>query len=259
MRKPLGLLCFRRGCMINGKRKMKRAVLFDLIGTLLVAKTTRPLSSLYEILVKYGLKSSCEEFTTKWEADKSLPSQNNHTPFEERIARVADKLRWKIDWKHIEVIANDICDEAATVLSVDAEAPNLIKRLKGKVKLGIVTNYDHPPAIYKILSNTQLNNNFLVVKISGEIGIWKPDPKILYAAIEEMSLSASDCIFVGDSSDDVEAAISAEIDPILISRNNDLLDPFRNLEKDLESKYSNLIKTQGLQIIRELSEVEKFI
>jgi putative hydrolase of the HAD superfamily len=238
---------------------MKRAVLFDLIGTLLVAKTTRPLSSLYEILAKYGLTSSCEEFTTKWEADKSLPSQNNHTPFEERIARVADKLRWKIDWKQIEVIANDICDEAATVLSVDVEAPNLIKRLKGKVKLGIVTNYDHPPAIYKLLSNTKLIDDFSVVKISGEIGIWKPDPRIIYAAIEEMSLKASDCIFVGDSSDDVEAAISAEIDPILISRNSDPLDPFRNLEKDLESKYSNLIKMHGLQIIRELREVEKFI
>jgi HAD superfamily hydrolase (TIGR01549 family) len=238
---------------------MKRAVLFDLIGTLFVSKTTRSLSSLYEVLVKYGLKSSCEEFTTKWDADRSLPSQNNHTPFKERIARVAEKFKWKIDWKHIEVIANDICDEAATVLSVDAEAPNLIKRLKGKVKLGIVTNYDHPPAIYKLLSNTKLDNYFPVVKISGEIGIWKPDPKILFAAIEEMSLRASDCIFVGDSSDDVEAAISAEIDPILISRSNDLLDPFRNLEKDLESKYSNLIKSEKLQVIRELSEVEKFI
>jgi len=57
-----------------GKRKMKRAVLFDLIGTLLVAKTTRPVSSLYEILEKYGLISSCEEFTTKWDGEKSLPS-----------------------------------------------------------------------------------------------------------------------------------------------------------------------------------------
>jgi putative hydrolase of the HAD superfamily len=238
---------------------MKRAVLFDLIGTLFVAKTLRPLSFIYEILVRYGLVSSCEEFTTTWEKDKSLPSQNNHTPFEERIARVADKLGWKIDWNIIEVIANVICDEAATVLSVDAEVPNLIKRLKGKVKLGIVTNYDHPPAIYKLLSNSKLDEIFSVVIISGEIGIWKPDPKILYAAIEEMSLNNSDCIFVGDSADDVDAAISAEIDPILISRKSDLLDPFRNLEKDLELKYSNLIKMKRLQIDRELIEVEKFI
>jgi putative hydrolase of the HAD superfamily len=242
-----------------GKRKMKRAVLFDLIGTLLVAKTTRPLSSLYEIFNQFGLMSSCEEFTTIWEAENSLPSQHNHTPFEERIARVAGQLRWKIDWKFIEAIANDICDEAATVLSVDAEAPNLIKRLQGKVKLGIVTNYDHPPAIYKLLSNTKLDQSFSVVIISGEIGIWKPDPKILYTALEEMSLKASDCLFVGDSSDDIEAAISAVIEPILISRNNDLLDPFRNPEIDLESKYSPLIKSQGLHIIRELSEVEKFL
>jgi putative hydrolase of the HAD superfamily len=238
---------------------MKRAVLFDLIGTLLVAKTTHPLSSVYEILKKFGLKASCEEFTTNWEADQSLPSQNNHTPFEERIARVAHGMAWNIDWKQIEVIADDICDNAATVLSVDAEAPALLKRLKGKVKLGIVTNYDHPPAIHKILSSTQLDYSFSVVIISGEIGIWKPDPKILFAAIEKLSLKASDCIFVGDSSDDVEAAISAEIDPILISRNNNLLDPFRNLEKDLITKYSNLIKTHGLQIISELNEVEKFI
>jgi HAD superfamily hydrolase (TIGR01549 family) len=238
---------------------MKRAVLFDLIGTLLVAKTSRPLSSLYEILVKYGLVSSCEEFTAIWEADKSLPSQNNHTPFEERIGRVADRLGWKLDWNYIEGIANDICDQAATVLSVDSEAPGLIKRLKGKVQLGLVTNYDHPPAIYKLLSNTKLDNSFSVVKISGKIGIWKPDPRILFAAIQEMSVNNSDCLMVGDSADDVEAAICANIDPILISRTSTLLDPFRHPEKDLETKYSDLIKMHRLQIIRELSEVEKFI
>jgi putative hydrolase of the HAD superfamily len=238
---------------------MKRAVLFDLIGTLLVANTPRPSSSLYEILIQYGLHTSCEEFIIQWEADKSLPSQNYHTPFEERIARVAEKLKWKTDWKQIEVMADDICDRAAAVLSVDAEAPVLLARLQEKLKLGIVTNYDHPPAIHKIFSTTKLKKYFAVVEISGEIGIWKPDPRILYAAIEEMSLNARDCIFIGDSSDDIEAAVAAGIEPILLSRNNDLLDPFRNLEEDLELTYSNLIKTQRLRIIRKLSEVEKFI
>jgi HAD superfamily hydrolase (TIGR01549 family) len=238
---------------------MKQAVLFDLIGTLLVARTKRPLSMLYTILADHGLKSSVEAFTTAWEADASIPSQNHHTPFEERIARVINKLKWNTDWGHIERIADDICNEAAKVLSVDDETYDLFERLHGHLEFGLVTNYDHPPAIYKLLEDTHLDDYFSVIIISGEIGIWKPDPKILYAAIETLSVKPSHCIYVGDSSVDIEVAISAGVDPILIDRDNGLADPFRDREYSITSQFRSLIDNHKLHVIRRLSEIEKYI
>lgn len=235
---------------------MKQAVLFDLLGTLLIAKAIRPLSSMYEILQEHGLSSTVDEFTIVWEEVKSVPSQKNHTPFEEQIFRVANKLNWKLDWNNIEIIANDICDKAATIVSVDNDALSLLRKLHSHVKLGLVTNYDHPPAIYKMIESTKLANFFSTVVISGEIGIWKPDPRILQTAIERLSLQSSDCIYVGDLAVDIEVSISAGVDPILIVREDNQIDPFRNPEKDIEKEYQKLINSHELRVIRKINEVE---
>ncbi len=238
---------------------MKRAVLFDLIGTLFIAKTRHPLSSMYTMLEDHGLSSTVNAFTIAWEEERTIPSQEHHTPFEERISRVAKKLDWALDWKHIERIANDICDRAETILSVDQEATGLLRKLHGNVELGLVTNYDHPPAIYKMIASTHLADFFSVVIISGEIGIWKPDPRILQIAMEAMSLQSSECIYVGDSAVDIEVAISAGVDPVLIVRENNLIDPFRNPEDEIEKKFQKLINGNELRVIRKLSEVERLI
>jgi HAD superfamily hydrolase (TIGR01509 family) len=238
---------------------MKRAILFDLMGTLLVAKTRQSVFSMYEILEEYGLSSDAESFILAWGEEKSIPSQNNHTPFEERIYRVAEKLGWKINWPQIELMAGDICDKAAMALSVDHEAMEILRKLRGRVELGVVTNYDHPPAIYKMLADTNLSKYFSVVTISGEIGIWKPDPGILQAAIKALSLPSRDCIFIGDSSEDIDAAISAGVNPVLILRKDNLVDPFRNPEKDLEKKYRERIGNHELRIISGMSEVEELL
>jgi HAD superfamily hydrolase (TIGR01549 family) len=238
---------------------MKRAVIFDLIGTLLVANTRRPLSSMYDVLTDHGLSSTLDAFVSAWEGEKSVPSRENHTPFEERLSRTARALDWGMDWNQIARIADDICDNAATILSVDVEVFSLLRDLQRHVKLGIATNYDHPPAIHKMLESTHLAGYFSVVIISGEIGVWKPDPRILRAAIDAMSLQPADCLYVGDSAVDVEVAISAGVDPVLIIREGNLCDPFRNPENDLENEYQNIIRNNGLQVIRRIRDVERFV
>jgi HAD superfamily hydrolase (TIGR01549 family) len=238
---------------------MKRAVLFDLMGTLIVAKLRQPLSSMFAVLKDHGLSSTVDEFTIAWEEENTIPSQKHHTPFEERIARVANKLDWTLDWYHVEGIANAICDKAATILLVENETLDLLRKLHGNIELGLVTNYDHPPAIYKLLASTNMTDFFSAVIISGEIGIWKPDPRILHTAIMAMSLQSSDCIYVGDSDVDIEVAISAGVDPVLIVREDKLIDPFRNPENDYEKKYHKMIENRELRVIRKLSEVERLI
>jgi FMN phosphatase YigB (HAD superfamily) len=242
---------------------MKKAVLFDLIGTLVVSKEKRPLSSIHAILADNGLNATLEAFTAAWGQEPPgtpVPSSHTqHTPFEKNIGYIADIFNWIVDWEHIERIANYICHEVFTILSVDNEVPALFQKLYGKTEIGLVSNYDHPPAIRKFLANNGLSDYFSSIIISGEIGKWKPDPEILHHAIRAMSLKPSDCIYIGDSSVDVEAAISAGVDPIFIDRNNGFTDPCRELEDDVKSKFRSLIDSQKLGVIKSLGEIEKYL
>lgn len=241
---------------------MTRAVLFDLMGTLLVSKTNespKSLTHLHTLLVEHGLTSTEEQFMLVWESDRSLPSQESHTPFEERIARVADNLNWKIDWPAIGMIADNVCNRAATFLSVDIEVGELFRRLSRFIKIGLVTNYDHPPAIYKLLRIHELADWFAVVVISGEIGVWKPDPEIMSVALRSMKIKPWECMYVGDSSVDVEVAVSAGIIPVIISRHDYRIDPFKKQEETVEERFKDLINSGKLHIIRRLSEIEGLI
>jgi len=241
---------------------MIRAVLFDLMGTLLVSNTNespKSLTYLHTLLGRHGIRASEEEFMSIWESEQPQPSEKGNTPFEERIANVVYRLNRNLDWPEIKMIANNVCDRAATFLSVDSDIRELFRRLSRIVKIGLVTNYDHPPAIYKILRIHKLTDWFKVVVISGEIGIWKPDPEIMSVALHLLTMESSECIYVGDSSVDVEVAVSAEIIPVIIRRSDYRIDPFKEQEDTIEERFSDLINSGKLHIIGRLSEIERII
>ncbi len=54
--------------------------------------------------------------------------------------------------------------------------------------------------------------------ISGELGVRKPDPQIYIEAVKGMGVSAHECLFVDDSPDRVDAAISMGMSGVLFNR-----------------------------------------
>ncbi len=58
--------------------------------------------------------------------------------------------------------------------------------------------------------------------ISGELGVRKPDPQIYIEAVKRMGAPAHECLFVDDSPDRVDAAISMGMSGVLFNRENHL-------------------------------------
>ena len=242
---------------------MIRAVIFDLMGTLAVS-TERDdvdwLASMYSDLVECGLGSEKKQLLEAWNVLKTLPSEEGHTPFEERIRRVALSLELDLGWSEVVSIANSVCLRSAGYLEVDDAGPVLIDALRSKrINTSLVSNYDHPPEIYRFLGDSGLGERLHPVIISGEVGIWKPDPRILNLAMEMIGVGPKEALYVGDSRVDVEVALAAGVMPAIIARQDGYADPFRSQEEEIETVFKDLIRKGEVKVIRDLGEVASLL
>lgn len=95
--------------------------------------------------------------------------------------------------------------------------PLLIELRRLGLKLGIVTNGSIATQQAKVQS-CGLLPYFDDVIISDEIGIAKPDPKIMLLACEHLNLNVQDCLFVGDNANtDIAGALAAKMDCLWIT------------------------------------------
>jgi nicotinate-nucleotide--dimethylbenzimidazole phosphoribosyltransferase len=87
----------------------------------------------------------------------------------------------------------------------------LLKELKGNVKIGIVSNTQTITAteIKKKLATVGIEHYFDVVIATAELGIHKPDPAPITAAINALEAKPERTIYVGDIETDLQAARSA--------------------------------------------------
>ena len=92
----------------------------------------------------------------------------------------------------------------------------MLRSLRERKTLCLVSNFDHPPAIDAALRQFGLADYFSAVVVSGEVGFHKPDPRIFEVALKKPCLLPEEVVHVGDSKDDVVGALSARITPILI-------------------------------------------
>ncbi len=90
-------------------------------------------------------------------------------------------------------------------------AEQLLKEFHGQVKLGIVSNTQTITAadIKNKLATVGIDHYFDVVIATGELGIHKPDPAPITAAIKALVVKAERTIYVGDIETDLQAAHAA--------------------------------------------------
>ncbi len=92
----------------------------------------------------------------------------------------------------------------------------LLGELSGKYRLGLLSNFTHPPAAWQILERLDLPRFFHTVLISGDLGYRKPHPMVFRELLDRLGEPADRVLFVGDDPEaDVQGARNAGIEPVL--------------------------------------------
>lgn len=96
---------------------------------------------------------------------------------------------------------------------------DFLRQLRSSSQFGIVTNTPRPYA-EKLVAFHRLD--IPVVIAYHDTRLHKPDPEPLLAAIKRLHCNADRCCYIGDRSDDLQAALNAGIIPIGLSWNGSL-------------------------------------
>jgi HAD superfamily hydrolase (TIGR01549 family) len=208
-----------------------KAVLFDIFGTLVLMNDLKTemeewLGRFHECLQPHGLdmpRGSFDEVCfDNLERDIPVTTEDGLTIFERRVNAICTHLG-------LQVMKDDIKSTVVSLLEVwnkyavlDPDCHPLLEELAQQYTLGVVSNFDHPPYIRRILRDLDLNKYFSTVVISGDFDFKKPDPRIFHLALEELGLEPGDAVYIGDSEEDIIGSRGAGLKPVLIQRDIDL-------------------------------------
>jgi HAD superfamily hydrolase (TIGR01549 family) len=175
-----------------------QAVLFDWDGTLLDsfdADSSAYLAMFRELGIPWGLTELAAHYTPNW----------HHVYRAAKIPRskwdVADKL-WA---KHYVHHAPKLVPGARSVLAWVAR----------RYQLGLVTSGDRA-RVLRQLRFFRLTSLFDTRVCAGDTPQKKPHPAPLRLALKQLSLKADSCVYVGDSSHDLEMSRRADVRAIAV-------------------------------------------
>ena len=205
-----------------------RGVFFDLYGTLLRYGDMEAAGESWFHAIRRELVASgrtfdeetlirvCEEFLLQPEP----PVQDDGlTVYERRIRELGLELGLELELEELRRISEASVAAWHAHTPLDPEAKSVLGELQGRYKLALISNFDHPPHVHRLLDELALRPFFDVVVVSGDVGVKKPDPAIFTPALEQTGLTTDEALFVGDSpEDDVAGARAAGLRPVLIQR-----------------------------------------
>jgi HAD superfamily hydrolase (TIGR01549 family) len=242
-----------------------KAVLFDLFDTLLLIKKGEEfyepsLQKLYENLLKNGVKTDFENFKRVYfEVRDELYVKAAETleepHFNTRIAQTLNRLGYDFSAssKLVGEATETFAREFMRYVCLDEDTIDVLQKLHGKYKLGMVSNFAIPDCVRNLLNKFDLKRFFDIIVISGDINRRKPSPEIFERALRKLEVHPSEAVFVGDTpSMDIEGAKAVAMKAILIKRKTTLADaPNAVVWKPPE----NGVKHEPDKIIKKLSEL----
>jgi HAD superfamily hydrolase (TIGR01549 family) len=207
------------------------SVIFDLFDTLLLLESDEAyyppsLKRLHSFLVANGINVSFERFSRVYfEVRDKFYSEARETleepHFNLRLSQTLQRLGYNLDPSNsiVTEATSAFADEFMQYVTLDEHAIDVLEKLHGKYKLGLISNFAIPECVWKLLDKFGLKRFFDVVIISGEVNRRKPSPEIFEMALRVLGVEASRAAFVGDMLDlDVMGPKSVGMKTILIKR-----------------------------------------
>jgi putative hydrolase of the HAD superfamily len=91
----------------------------------------------------------------------------------------------------------------------------MLATLRQNYRIGLLSNFTHPPAANQIIAELDLEPFFEVVLISGDLGYRKPHLSVFEALIDQLGVEKEEVAFVGDDPEaDVAGALGAGLQPV---------------------------------------------
>lgn len=198
-----------------------RALLFDLFGTLVHfaphVPTVQVAGSAWRTTMGW-LRETAERELPEVPFDDLLPMLMRVTeeivrqrppdyrevPSRERFRRAVERLG--VDSTRAPHVAERLSlahmAHLASVTELPAGHMDLLRTLRQRYPMAVVSNFDHGPTARRVLAEHGIAEFFSTTVISAEFGQRKPHPAIFQAALDGVDVDAADALFVGDSVDD---------------------------------------------------------
>jgi len=208
-----------------------KAVLFDMFDTLMLIEKEHAfyspaLKSLHKVLVQNGFKISYAKFKKAYieardalyvEADAKLEEPR----FNLRVSKALQSLGFDLDpfGELISAATLAFCEGFMNYVRIDPETQEMLCKLHGKYKLGVVSNFAIPECVHKLLEMHCLAKFFDVIIVSAAVNKRKPSPEIFDEALKMLHVKASETVFVGDTMDaDIKGAKDRGMKAIFLER-----------------------------------------
>ena len=208
-----------------------KAVLFDMFDTLMLIEKNHEFYSpslmrMYRYLKRNGIDVSVEKFDATYIEVRDRLFAKADLNFEEphfnvRVSETLKSLGYNYDVSSplVTKATGEFCAEFMKYVRIDPNTKSVLEELRGKYKLGIVSNFAIPECVFKLLNGDNIEELFDVIVISGAVNKRKPSPEIFQSALKALGVSAAETAFVGDTIDaDVEGSKAVGMKAIYIER-----------------------------------------
>jgi len=199
--------------------------------------------TLYSCFCSSNFSLSEREFSQQFDGffsrEEPPETESALTVFERRIQCLAQQCAVTFRRSKLKEIADLSVEAWQQYVALDPASHKTLATLcKGRT-LGLISNFEHPRHVHRVLTEHRLSSFFETIVVSGAVGIKKPDPRIFELALEQTGLSSSEVVYIGDTADDIAGAQAAGILPILLRRPYQGTDPetldFRSGDSDATS------------------------
>ena len=116
-----------------------------------------------------------------------------------------------------DVYRNERSDRAA---AIDGW-PEVLAAARRHGPIGLITNFSDGPMQRDKIRGAGLEGQFDGVYISGEVGVWKPEPGIFEHAARDLGVDPRDCVHIGNNiQSDVEGALAIGMRAVLVEEDD---------------------------------------